>query len=73
MFYVFFDGKYHPLGEDETTSCCGVVIDHGTPWVAQVPEKAIEHTATPKVSVTVTVSPAKVTKKAVVRKAKAKK
>lgn len=45
QYFVFFDGAYHPLGEDETTSCCGVVIPHTTPWVAAVPEKAIEHTA----------------------------
>ena len=43
QYFVFFDDTYHPLGEDETTTCCGVVVAHDTPWVSEVPDGAMLH------------------------------
>ena len=48
QYFVFFDDIYHPLGDDETTTCCGVVVAHETPWVSAVPDGATLHTDAPK-------------------------
>ncbi len=47
QYFVFFDGAYHQLGEDETTQCCGVVIPHGTEFVTEVPDGGKVHVDAP--------------------------
>mgnify|MGYP001616956441 FL=1 len=48
QYFVFFDDIYHLLGDDETTTCCGVVVAHDTPWVSEVPDGATLHADVPK-------------------------
>jgi hypothetical protein len=35
--YVYLEGAWHPIADDEHTPC-GLVVPHGTEWATETPE-----------------------------------